>query len=331
MRHLSVLCCSFCLLASVPPSVAEEEPQAALQRALTLIEAAEVNLSSCRVRCRVHNEIPLGTRHSVQDVELSEVMSGRKRRHEASTKEKGRTDDVGTNTFDGDKYMAHWPAAQLGTTGSDGSLQPGYYSYLYGDNRPLWSKLKPIRDVLRAKWEPRDGRRLLQVVWGEPAKGLGTLWLDPEIDFQPREYRMEYHVTGPGPTIDSFTATRYLDYSQSAGFWFPSRVSRVFEQVKDGHKEIGSMRMELTAVEANVPVAASEFELEFPAGTEVQDTDRRISYRVAPDGKWKKLEKERRAADSARADFFDLRSWWVAAALLAAMAGGVWWRQRAAH
>jgi len=95
----------------------------------------------------------------------------------------------------------------------------------------------------------------------------------------------------------------------------------------------GKIHVELTSIEANVPVEESEFAISFPPGTRVYDSDARTYSVVTPSGAREALPEQTAVPTGpvARTDFFQPRLWyWLAGVLTMGVAFILWRRSRTA-
>jgi len=203
-------------------AVVAADAAADVSQALALIERAEVDLKTCRIRF-AHSYSRTSGKHFDQcDNSYVEVGAGDRRRQDESffqSSDKSAVKIPQLRVFDGKRHCIFNPHLKTGSVGTQGKLSGTYSSALYGVEGGFWGVLKPYRDRIRGEWATINGQRLLQIRWTSRGEVEETATLDPALDFQPRTWvtvlrnKPPYYRGNMGTT----GSKQFKDYVQSSG------------------------------------------------------------------------------------------------------------------
>jgi hypothetical protein len=195
------------------------------------------------------------------------------------------------SVYDGLLAKELFPDLKQPDGGASGIIQKGINDLHVDRSSPLLTAFRGDDPALCAfstdKLKPADGVTSIdgaeckeyRLVAGTPPI-TDTFWLDPARDYLPRRIT----TTQKGSVLSQIDITYRRDDTVR---WVPA--SWVHERPSAGKNSVETTRVTVLDLRLNVPIAAEQFELQFPPGTEVADyhtgkpTQGKL-YRVDPDG-----------------------------------------------
>ncbi|MBX3444683.1 MAG: hypothetical protein KF774_19950 [Planctomyces sp.] len=325
-----------------------QSPADALEVAIATVEQQEREIRSWRLEYKTTartRSLGLDGKMGGQRSEFVELRSGDMYRSSMKTQSDAETkgaDDVVENAFDGTGSSQFHPEAGRGGIKSARGHDPAFLSLVYTTDRPLSEMLKRAAESDSARWVESRGRALLECRVDE-RNGLWRIYqLDPRQGWQPVRVVLDHPpLAGPSgePSREVLTVD-VLEFFQRDAVFVPKMAHRVIDRFEGQRAGVRDYEMQVVAssLELNPQVAASDFRIAFPEGTEVFDKDRRVLFTVGPNGE--ELSVRHVPASGAKGPvqagglwiwWADSRIWLAVSLAVCGLMAGIVWRQRRQH
>jgi outer membrane lipoprotein-sorting protein len=193
--------------------------------------------------------------------------------------------------FNGERQTSYEPPQKHGSVTST-EIKPSLFGrIMYVDLEPhggprfpgVLRKWKPVR---KPTWIEKNGRRLLSLkLYSQELLCEYDILLDPSHSWQPAEYSA-IRFDQPGGTIEtsdwSESRYTYVEYHQEGDICVPTKRVSTVDRVSRGGMRFRAWEVTVTvdSIVLNPDLSKETFEVDFPAGTQVYDKDRGLSYTV---------------------------------------------------